>query len=793
MFLLWERFSSLNITEAFPIGPWSGGVNTTPLINRLFVRRAGHHLARPIFGSVLESFAQRLVAQGYPPQTIQRVIGRLWRVEQWLQQRQRITSLRDLLPETLAAAVAHFRPRDADMPAAVRAMGRFLQERGLIPQAKPGPSSRSHLEAQRFGAYLVEVRGLAGSTVDTHIRRAIRFLEFMHFNRRPRALCGLRRASIEEFVRQLARTNTRFSLAQALASLRGFLRFEFSQGKLALPLHEQIDRPRLYLGERLPRAAARTDVTRLLRSIDRSRPAGMRDFTILYLAATYGLRSDELRQMRVEDIDWRNAVLNVQQAKTRQVLRLPLLDEAGEVLARYLRLGRPRTGLRQLFFLARAPMKPLGRSSVGAMLRRRLRRSGLSSPNFSMHGLRHSVAVHLVRRGVPIKSIGDVLGHRDLTSTAVYLRLNVDDLRTVGLPVPRAEQAARLLGRDWGDRFPRIRNLDGPRPRVVTCFRSGFARSLNRYLENRRTLGRGCRVIESVLRLWDTFLHDRQGDAPKVSHEQLDAWLKSQAALAPVTRRQRLLIVRRFLVYHRREHPRTFVPDWATFPKATPPRHPRLVSPKEMGVLLATATQLGRTNANPLRAGTIRLGLLLLFCCGLRQQELLRLQIRHYDRVERLLRIEATKFHKSRLVPLPTSAAKALETFLALRRARGLPYAPGSFLLWSGERRPEAGYTGTGLTRSWQQLCLSAGVLDERGRAPRLHDLRHSFAVEALHRWYAAGINPQARLVHLATYLGHVNPSSSHYYLQFTPALRAAASERFERSFGILASNGGAR
>jgi hypothetical protein len=70
--------------------------------------------------------------------------------------------------------------------------------------------------------------------------------------------------------------------------------------------------------------------------------------------------------------------------------------------------------------------------------------------------------------------------------------------------------------------------------------------------------------------------------------------------------------------------------------------------------------------------------------------------------------------------------------------------------------------------------------------------LRHSFAVAALHRWYEQDVDAQAKLPHLATYLGHVNPASSHYYLQFTPALRAAASQRFQRAFGRLLTKGGA-
>jgi integrase len=261
----------------------------------------------------------------------------------------------------------------------------------------------------------------------------------------------------------------------------------------------------------------------------------------------------------------------------------------------------------------------------------------------------------------------------------------------------------------------------------------------------------------------------------------------------PTVQRKRLCIVRNFLLYDARAHPGRFVPDLESFPKTLPPKPPRWVSPSEMARVLATAARLRRSHHNPLRAQTVRLGLLLLFCCGLRAGELLRLQRRHYDASEQLLRIDGSKFHKSRLVPLAPSVAREITHYLEQCRRHGLTLQPDSPLVWSGAcLEPKASYTSTGLTTTWKHLCLSAGVLDRRGRPPRLHDLRHSFAVAALHRWYEQDLDAHARLVHLATYLGHVNPASSHYYLQFTPALRAAASQRFHRAFGRLLAKGGA-
>jgi integrase len=212
-----------------------------------------------------------------------------------------------------------------------------------------------------------------------------------------------------------------------------------------------------------------------------------------------------------------------------------------------------------------------------------------------------------------------------------------------------------------------------------------------------------------------------------------------------------------------------------------------------MARVLAAASKLPASPSNPLRAQTIHLALVLLFCCGLRRGELLRLQLHHFDSKEKILRIEQTKFHKSRLVPLSRSVAEELRSYLELRRCHRLPMQCDSPLIWSNHRpAPADVYCAAALTSNWQYLCLASRVVDDRGRPPRLHDLRHSFAVGALHRWYQQGVEVQAKLPHLATYLGHVCPVSTHHYLHLTPALREAASQRFhEYALDIFGHGGG--
>src|SRR5262249_26061692 len=149
----------------------------------------------------------------------------------------------------------------------------------------------------------------------------------------------------------------------------------------------------------------------------------------------------------------------------------------------------------------------------------------------------------------------------------------------------------------------------------------------------------------------------RYGRARAVTPPMFQLWVQTMATLTATVRRNRMRVVRNFLLYHARQHPQTYIPDLKTFPRPSPPRPPRLVTPAEVGQLLAIAAALPASSRNPLRAATVRLALILLFCCGLRRGELLRLRVRDFDRREDLLRIEATKFHKSRLAPLPRTVA----------------------------------------------------------------------------------------------------------------------------------------
>jgi site-specific recombinase XerD len=162
---------------------------------------------------------------------------------------------------------------------------------------------------------------------------------------------------------------------------------------------------------------------------------------MLFLIATYGLRACEVVALTLDAIDWRGRRLHIPQRKTGTPLVLPLTDAAGTVLLRYLQRGRPLSPHRELFLRHRAPAGILERTAVADVFQKWVRRSGLAISFQGAHCLRHSYAVALLRRGVGLKTLGDLLGHRTAESTCAYLRLATDDLREVAMAVPRAAAA----------------------------------------------------------------------------------------------------------------------------------------------------------------------------------------------------------------------------------------------------------------------------------------------------------------------------------------------------------------
>jgi integrase len=309
---------------------------------------------------------------------------------------------------------------------------------------------------------------------------------------------------------------------------------------------------------------------------------------------------------------------------------------------------------------------------------------------------------------------------------------------------------------------------------------------IERYVSLKRALGRGYRNEDYVLHLLDAFLaRESEEEVPDLTPQLFAAWCRTQDHLTRTVRRNRMRIVRNLCLYRRRTELACFVPDNALFPRNHQRVSPYIFTEDDVRRLLAEADKLEPTGPSPLRRENHRLAVVLLFTTGIRRGELVRLTLGDFDDKEKTLAIRETKFHKSRFVPLSASTGSAMISFLDRRRAAGAPQLPTSPLLWN---RGDGGraYTGAGIAMGLRNLMRDAGVFKSDGRVPRVHDLRHAFAANALLRWYRAGIDITARLPYLATYMGHVSVVSTQLYIQFADQLAEQAGERFEKHCGAV-------
>jgi len=308
-----------------------------------------------------------------------------------------------------------------------------------------------------------------------------------------------------------------------------------------------------------------------------------------------------------------------------------------------------------------------------------------------------------------------------------------------------------------------------------------------KYLAHRRAFGRGHQSQEWILKRLRQYLVAI--GASDLDANGFDRWRKSLRHLNPNTRYVREITVHQFCGYRRRTDPRCFLPDPQTFTRPRPHRLPMILTPAQIGQLLAAASAL-RWRASWYPA-VIRLAIVLLYTAGLRREELARLRLEDVDTQVAVLRIRESKFHKSRWVPLSDSARRELRRYLIVRHT--MPYGtdPTAPLLYNGRETLES-YTGQGLYHAITRLCKTAHILNSEGHPPRLVDFRHSFAVGALLRWYENGEDVQAGLPKLALYMGHVSISSTAYYLRCMPAVITRASQRFESAYGALISAGAA-
>jgi integrase/recombinase XerD len=393
----------------------------------------------PLLGPIIDGFDDWLAASGYTPGSREFAIRLLPHVDADLRRRRahRVASLTPAMLHACWRALIKTFPTNAGT---VRSLARYLTTAGMIGSDGTGTAERSAsvILSEEYAKHLREVRGFAPSTVGHHRYASQCFLNHLQTKKVP--LASIEPKDVEAYIKQAGKRLCRGSLQHDIAALRGFLRFLATDGRAPTGLDRRIDTPRLYRLEQLPRALPWDTVMLLLRSIDTASAMGLRDYTMFLLIATYGLRASEVVSLTLDDIRWRQGILRIHQRKTCSPLELPLTNEVMAVMVKHLKRTPPPAPFRRVFLRMRAPIGLLKPTAVTEAFQAAARKSGLSIPYQGPHCLRHAYALHLLKNGTPLKTIGDILGHRTAESTSMYLRLATGDLREVSLAVPGGRQ-----------------------------------------------------------------------------------------------------------------------------------------------------------------------------------------------------------------------------------------------------------------------------------------------------------------------------------------------------------------
>ncbi len=304
---------------------------------------------------------------------------------------------------------------------------------------------------------------------------------------------------------------------------------------------------------------------------------------------------------------------------------------------------------------------------------------------------------------------------------------------------------------------------------------------INRYLELMRALGRRYLAEQIVLESLDRFL--TAIGILDLSQEAFIKWCQTQQHLSSGVLRDRMNMVRKLCLYRQRTEPLCFVPDPVLFPVAHQSIRPYIFTEEEIARLIAATQTLIPNARSPLRVEVYRLAIILLYTTGLRRGELTRLKIKDYDAQAHTLLVRESKFHKSRYLPLSPSTSLEIDRYLQVREQQHFSLSIETPLVWNGYGK---GFTGQGI---WQGIRLLYDIADIRthdSHLPRIHDIRHSFAVQALLRWYREDGNLQAKLPLLSIYMGHASVASTQYYLHFVDELAEVSSSRFADQYSVL-------
>jgi site-specific recombinase XerD len=393
--------------------------------------RAGGVSTEPL----LASFGEFLLSEGYLSGTIEVFVSAATHLTKWAERRG--TEIADFDESLLGSFDRHLihcrchpgRRRDRKRVSfRLQQFLRYLRKTGAAHTSKP-ETPRSLLTTE-YGVWMAVHQGLSTSSISQALRVVSPLLCTVADD--PAKLDA---SAIRRFVLEYIQQHAPASAGTVTSIVRCFLRWLVAKGRCATDLTGAVPKVPTWQLAKLPNYLADSDVERIVEAC--ARPGGMahRDRAMVLLLARLGLRASDVVALQLDDIDWKQGRIRVA-GKQRRETRLPLPQDVGDAILSYLDSERPKTATGYVFLTARAPIRPISTNGLRDVVRRLIERTGVQSPSYGTHILRHSLATRLLREGATLDTIGAVLRHRDVNTTAIYAKVDIALLRQIAQPWP---------------------------------------------------------------------------------------------------------------------------------------------------------------------------------------------------------------------------------------------------------------------------------------------------------------------------------------------------------------------
>lgn len=406
---------------------------SVPFFNSLFECR--HILKRHILAPLLKErllFLQHYKNSGVVKSTLQRAAEQLLRIMEQL----KFYELRKVTIEEIIQTAIDWDNRNNYKTS--RERNRFIFYASswldmigcLVKQNKKTILFESYI--QQYINYMREEKGLLEQTIKFRTLFLRNFLEILE--NKTHLFKKITPFMLEEvfITKYPASVYARISIKTYASVLRGFFRYAGSRNMCSENLANSIKAPRVYTHELLPSAPAWEDVKKLLKNTDGNHPTDIRNHAIFMLLAIYGMRSSEVANLKLSDLDWREEFIYLRRAKNARSQKFPLSKHVGDAILHYIKEVRPNSSLlKEVFVCMRAPYRPLTNKSIYGIVKKELRPLVPELKHHGAHALRHACASYLINHGISLKEISEYLGHQQLETTRVYTKINLGSLRKI--------------------------------------------------------------------------------------------------------------------------------------------------------------------------------------------------------------------------------------------------------------------------------------------------------------------------------------------------------------------------